>query len=111
VPTPGIGILAADEALTAQLGVDGVIVAGVAPGSPADQAGLRGVDTRAGVIGDVIVGVNDAPVRRLADLTDRLERTGVGGSVSLTILRDGRSLTVDIAVVDIGAGAPMATRP
>jgi 2-alkenal reductase len=45
-------------------------------------------------------------VRRLADLTDRLERTGVGGSVALTILRDGRSLTVDIAVVDIEAGAP-----
>jgi 2-alkenal reductase len=111
VPTPGIGILAGDETLTAQLGVDGVIVAGVVPGSPADRAGLRGVDPRGGIIGDVIVGVNDAPVRRLADLTDRLERTGAGGSVALTILRDGRSRTVDIAVVDIGAGTSAATRP
>jgi 2-alkenal reductase len=110
VPTPGIGILAADEALTAQLGVDGVIVAGVAPDSSADRAGLRGIDP-GGLIGDVIVGVNDAPVRRLADLTDRLERTGVGGSVALTILRDGRSRTVNVAIVDIGAGIPAATRP
>ncbi|GEO13733.1 S1C family serine protease [Microvirga aerophila] len=111
VPTPGIGILAGDETLTAQLGVDGVIVAGVVPGSPADRAGLRGVDPRVGIIGDVIVGVNDAPVRRLADLTDRLERTGVGGSVALIILRDGRSQTVDVAIADIGAGTSAATRP
>src|SRR5829696_2289886 len=63
VPTPGIGILAGDETLAAQLGVTGVVVAGVVPGSPADRAGLRGVDQRAGIIGDVIVGVEDAPVR------------------------------------------------
>ena len=56
-------------------------MAGVVPGSPADRAGLRGVDQRAGIIGDVIVGVNDAPVRRLSDLTDRLERVGVGNKV------------------------------
>ncbi|RDI59823.1 S1C family serine protease [Microvirga subterranea] len=110
VPTPGIGILAADESVTAQLGVNGVIVAGVAPGSPADRAGLRGIGP-AGRIGDVVTGVNDAPVRRLADLTDQLEQAGVGGTVTLTILRDGRSQTVDVSVVDVGAGASGRRRP
>jgi 2-alkenal reductase len=102
VPTPGIGILAGDETLTAQLGVNGVIVADVVPGSPADRAGLRGVDARAGVIGDIIVTVEDAPVKKLADLTDRLERTGIGKTVSLTILRNDRRQTVEVAVVDVG---------
>jgi 2-alkenal reductase len=111
VPTPGIGILAGDETLAAQLGVTGVIVAGVVPGSPADQAGLRGVDQRAGVIGDIIVGIDDAPVRRLADLTDRLERIGVGNTVSLNIVRDDRSRTVEVAVVDVGEQGTRARRP
>jgi 2-alkenal reductase len=111
VPTPGIGILAGDETLAAQLGVTGVIVAGIVPGSPADQAGLRGVDARAGAIGDIIVGVEDAPVRRLSDLTDTLERTGVGNTVSLTVLRDNRSRTVDVRIVDVGEQASQARRP
>jgi len=101
VPTPGIGILAADESVAARLGVNGVIIAGVAPGSPADRAELTGIDPT-GAIGDVVVAVDGDPVRRLSDLTDRLERIGVGRSVALTVLRDGRSRTVDVAVVDIG---------
>ncbi len=102
VPTPGIGILAADETLAAQLGVTGVIVADVVPGSPAAEAGLRGVDLRAGVIGDIIVGVNDTPVRRLSDLTDQLEKAGVGNSVSLQIVEDNHPRTVSVRVVDVG---------
>jgi 2-alkenal reductase len=101
VPTPGIGILAADESVAARLGVNGVIVAGVAPGSPADRAGLRGIDP-SGLIGDVVVAVGGSPVRRLSDLTDQLERVAVGSSVALTVLREGRSRTVDVAIVDIG---------
>jgi 2-alkenal reductase len=111
VPTPGIGILAGDETLAAQLGVNGVIVAGVVPGSPAERAGLRGVDPRAGLIGDIIVAVGDEPVRRLSDLTDRLEKARVGDTVSLTILRDSRSQTLEIAVVDVGEQAARGRRP
>jgi 2-alkenal reductase len=102
VPIPGIGILAADETETARLGVTGVIVAQTIPGLPAEQAGLRGVDRSRGTIGDIITGVNGEPVRRLADLADVLERVGAGGSVTLSLRRGGRDVSVSVNVVDVG---------
>jgi 2-alkenal reductase len=50
----------------------------------------------------VIVGVNGKPVRRLADLTQELERVGVGKKVPLTVQRDGRETSVELDVMDIG---------
>ena len=102
VPTPGIGIVAAHEAISTRMGVEGVVVVRTAPGSPANRAGLRGVDTAAGTIGDVIVGANGEPVRRLADLTDQLEKIGVGRTMQLTVLRNNRTVTIPVEVVDIG---------
>jgi 2-alkenal reductase len=40
-------------------------------------------------------------VASLAELATELDRAGVGHNVTLTILRDGRSFTVDVAVIDI----------
>lgn len=102
VPTPGIGIVSASEAVATRAGVEGVVVVRTAPGSPAERAGLRGVDLNSGTLGDVIVGVDDKPVRRLSDLTDALERNGVGKPVSLTVARNGQKRTVSVDVVDIG---------
>jgi 2-alkenal reductase len=102
VPTPGIGIVAANEAAATRLGVEGVIVVRTAPGSPAERAGLRGVDLNTGALGDVIVAVNDKAVQRLSDLTEELERNGVGKTARLRVQRDGRARSVDIEVVDIG---------
>ena len=102
MPTPGIGIVAADEATTAQLGVQGVVVVQVVPGSPAAQAGLRGVDAATGAVGDVIVDANGNPIRRLADLTDQLERVGVGKSVDLRVQSGGTTKTLRVEVTDIG---------
>jgi 2-alkenal reductase len=102
VPTPGIGIVSANEAVAARMGVEGVVVVRTAPNSPAERAGLRGVDPRAGTLGDVIVAVNGKPVRRLADLTEALEQAGVGKTVELTVMRDGRTRTIQTDVIDIG---------
>jgi S1-C subfamily serine protease len=104
VPTPGIGIIAANEAVAARMGREGVIIIRTVPGSPAERAGLQGVDGAAGVIGDVIVAVDGKPVRRLSDLTDVLERTPLPGKVQLTVERAGQRRTISLAVVDMNQG-------
>jgi S1-C subfamily serine protease len=66
----------------------GAVVVSIKPGSPAARAKLRD--------GDVIVGYADAPVRGIDDLHRLLteERAGIGAP--LTIVREGRCLTVDV---------------
>jgi S1-C subfamily serine protease len=65
---------------------DGVLVAQVAPGSPADTAGLRS--------GDVVTLVNGARVHESGDLSDAIRRLKPGARVRLTVLREGRSFAV-----------------
>jgi 2-alkenal reductase len=102
VPTPGIGIIVGSEELAARAGVEGVIIIRTTPDSPAERAGLRGVDMASGVLGDVIVAVNDRAVRRLADLTEILEGLKLPTTVSLTVQRGSQRRTVTVEVVDIG---------
>ena len=101
VPTPGIGIVAASEPTALRLGVEGVLVVRTVPGSPAERAGLRGIDTEHNKLGDIIVGVDDKPVRRLANLTEELDRVGVGGRVQLSVKRDAGNVTIGVDVVDV----------
>jgi len=107
-PVAGIGILAADQSISTRLGVEGVLVWQVGSGSPADRAGLRSTNPQRGIMGDVIVAAEGAPVRRLADLTNALDRVGVGGTVSLTIQRGNQRVEVPVTVEDIGAGEAAA---
>jgi 2-alkenal reductase len=102
VPIPGIGIQAGSEAMTSQVGVNGVAVIRTVPGSPAERAGLRGANLQTGQLGDVIVAVNGKPVRRRAELTELLEGAGVGSTVQLEIMRGGGRTTVAVEVADIG---------
>src|SRR5216684_1623469 len=102
VPTPGIGIVAANEAAATRLGVEGIVVVRTVPGSSAERAGLRGVDANSGTLGDVIVEANGKPVHRLSDLTDQIEEIGVDHTIKLAVLRRGQTTTVDVAVTDIG---------
>jgi len=104
VPTPGIGIVSASEADAARLGTEGVIVLRTAPGSPAERAGIRGGDFASGKLGDIITTADGKQVRRLSDLTDQLERIGVGKTIELTLKRGSQSHNVNVDIVDIGRG-------
>jgi S1-C subfamily serine protease len=84
----------------------GFLIVEVVAGSPADQAGLQGgtdsvvIDGQEIMIGgDVIVGVDDQPVRKLNDLVVYIERNKhPGDTVSLTIIRDGQQQLINLTL-------------
>ncbi len=87
--------------LVRALGVDGVYVLRVQPGSPADRAGLRGLKRRADgrwQPGDVIVAIEGRKVSGVGQLLGRLDEVRVGERVRLQVLRDGRTLELAVAV-------------
>jgi 2-alkenal reductase len=101
VAAPSIGIVGGDATLTARLGIEGVVVVETVPGSPAERAGLQGIDSSNWEIGDVVVAANGKPVHRLPDLNDQLEQTGVGNKVDLSIERKGSTISVSLEVADL----------
>jgi 2-alkenal reductase len=100
IATPGIGIVPAKEDVAIQAGIDGVIIAEVKPNTPAAQAGLRPTDS-SGKVGDIIVGANGKTVRNVYEFTDVLEEIGAGGEIALKIQREGKTIDLTIAVIDI----------
>jgi len=78
----------------------------VTEGSPAEQAGLRGGDqnvTLDGQLitigGDVIIGIDGLPMRRLTDLVVYMERnTSPGDSVVFEIVRDGEERNLEVTL-------------
>ena len=101
---PTMGIQVDDDAskvVTKELGVTGVLVLRVTPGSAAEQAGLRETRmTREGDIipGDVIQGIGPHAVTDVGDLLDTLERFDIGDRVTVRLYRDGKSLEVDLVL-------------
>ncbi len=90
---PALGI-EVDEDLnrmvTEKLGVEGVLVLRVSPGSAAEAAGLRGarIDAEGITPGDIIVAVADQPVDSVAKLLSRLDDFRTGQAVRVTVLRE-----------------------
>jgi S1-C subfamily serine protease len=97
---PGLGITLANRRLTDELGIEGVMVLKVQPGSTAEKAGLRGAtQVREGlVLGDVILAVNGKAIQDYDTLRDELERHEVGESVTLTLMRDSSTVEVKVAL-------------
>ena len=95
---PGLGVTLANRSLTGELGLEGVLVLKVLPGTSAEQAGLRGT-TQVGdglVLGDIILAVNGRKVTDYDSLRDEVERYEVGATVALTLLRDDATAEVNV---------------
>ncbi|RME83239.1 MAG: PDZ domain-containing protein [Caldilineae bacterium] len=91
------------------LGLDvdhGILIAEVLPDTPAAKAGLRGGDEEVLVEGapflvggDIITAINGQPLKTFDDLLAYLGRyTEPGDTVTLTIVRDGEEMQVDVTL-------------
>lgn len=88
---PGVQHIEVTPELAAEqgLGIDaGALVVQPAPGSPAAEAGI--------LPGDIVVGVNGAPVALEQPMVNLLKLLPAGVRVDLVILRDGRELPISI---------------
>jgi S1-C subfamily serine protease len=114
---PWLGILSysIDQELAQGLGLPvekGLLVAQIYRDSPAARAGLRGgnrqviVGNRRIIAGgDIIVAIDGQAVKNNEDLTVYLEtKTQVGQVVKLTIIRDGREMTMEVELSEMPEG-------
>jgi S1-C subfamily serine protease len=90
-----------NQRLTRMLGVEGVIILRVSPGSAAATAGLKGATvSRDGGIapGDIITAVGGKPVDGAGKLLSSLDDFKVGDTVRVTVLREGKRMDVPVTL-------------
>jgi len=105
-PSLGLSGITLTANYATEMGLDanthGVLITDITPGGAADIAGLKETTQQytrynRGVIifGDVITAIDGNPVRTYEDLVSYIfNKTEVGQKVELTILRDGKEMTV-----------------
>ena len=79
------------EAMAAQYNIDageGVFVYSVADGGAGEKAGLK--------LGDVITKLNDTNITSMADLSSAKKNFKAGDTVTLTVLREGKTITLPL---------------
>ncbi|RME84349.1 MAG: PDZ domain-containing protein [Caldilineae bacterium] len=77
----------------------GAYVLSITPGGPADRAGVIAADPNTGRGGDLIIAIDGQPIRNFSDLNTYLVfHTEVGQTIELTVLRDGRTITLPLTL-------------
>ena len=95
-PWLGINGISVNEAVAQRYDIQsdtGVLVVGVVEGSPADRAGISA--------GDVILGFNGKPVKKIEELRKNILPRKVGESVGVTILRDGEKFDIKTTLEEL----------
>ena len=101
VPRPGIGIIVLDEEVAAGLGVMGVVIDRVVPGSEAERMGLQGIDYRNRILGDVIVAAGNQEINNIDEFIRVLENYAIGQSIVLDVRRGDQIRTLEVKIMDI----------
>jgi Do/DeqQ family serine protease len=97
----GVVIQDVTDELSSSFGVaerQGVLVADVMRGSPAETAGVRP--------GDVVVEFGGAAVREVPDLQRRAAGVSPGQTVALKVVRDGQPVAVTVIVAEMPSDEP-----
>lgn len=104
VTRPVLGVSFAPDASAEQLGLPGVLVLSVRPGSPAAEAGIRPTtrdEKGTLVLGDVITAINGEKVTNSTDLFKALDNRSVGEKVSVEVQRGTQKLNFQVPLRDI----------
>ena len=72
--------------------LQGTIITSVSPGSLAEKAGLK--------VGDVILKINGQEVKNPFDVRNIIGLLRVGSHISLTILRNGKTITKHATIIN-----------
>jgi S1-C subfamily serine protease len=100
----GLGVQIAPDQLVKQLGLKGILILGVQPGSPAARAGLeptrRGDDGQIH-LGDLIVAIDGQRVETVNQLLDVLDQHASGDKVEVTVSHDGKERKVTVSLEPI----------
>ena len=117
-PWLGISGTALTQTSASQLGLSvnkGVYVVSVVANSPAEKVGLKaGGSNAAGTLvagGDVITAVDGKAIANMDDLSAYISTKSVGDKVSLTVLRDGQSITIQVTLDAWPANLSSGTTP
>jgi S1-C subfamily serine protease len=109
-PWLGVSIASMDPDLAAAMNLPasqkGALVETLMPGSPADKAGLQASQTQAtisgqsvNVGGDIITAYNGQAIKTSDDIITDLAMSGVvGQTITLTVLRAGKTMDVHVAL-------------
>jgi len=115
VVRPWLGIMGQDInrelARLLKLPLEGVLIAEVVNGSPADKAGIRGGKrvVRVGnlqivVGGDMIVSIDGKDIKTMDELVGDIESKRIGESIDVAVLRDGKRKIVKVYLSEMPVG-------
>jgi serine protease Do len=98
----GIVIQDVTDQLASSFGVkerEGVLVAEVMKGSPAETAGLRA--------GDVVVELSGAPIKEVPDLQRRIAALRPGQTMKLTVIRERKPVPLSVKIGEMPSDEPL----
>lgn len=98
----GLGVeIDPEQRFERRLGLRGLVIIGVVPGSNAEKAGLKGLErTIRGIrLGDVIVAIDGKDIVTYDDLYSTLDGRRPGETVKVKLIRERKALEVTLTLV------------